>query len=271
MEIYICSHERATKQITYQSLPPSIRTKTRIVIQPSQLAAYTEALPDAKFCLLVPSVTNIAQTRDFLKNMAGQDKFVMLDDDLVFAKRRGDDPTKFLDAEPVEIEDLFEDIEHTLDEYAHVGVSGREGANRRTENKLTVTRMMRILAYRRDVLQAEGIDYDSPEGELEDFDVTLQLLRLGYPNCVINWMVNNQSGSNTDGGCSTYRTPDSHTRACERLAEKHHPFVKVVQKETKQAWGGGTRTDVRIQWKKAYESAERVRVLGEHAGGDAGS
>jgi len=38
------------------------------------------------------------------------------------------------------------------------------------------------------------------------------------------------------------------------LAELHPGLVKVVTKETKGAWGGGTRTDVVVQWKKALKA-----------------
>ena len=43
-------------------------------------------------------------------------------------------------------------------------------------------------------------------------------------------------------------------RCSNELAALHPDFVKVVEKYTKTSWGGGIRTDVRIAWKKAYES-----------------
>ena len=43
-------------------------------------------------------------------------------------------------------------------------------------------------------------------------------------------------------------------RCAHELEVLHPDYVTVVDKTTKTSWGGGTRTDVRIAWKKAYES-----------------
>jgi hypothetical protein len=87
---------------------------------------------------------------------------------------------------------------------------------------------------------------------MEDFDVTLQLLRLGYANIVLAQWVHNQRGSGASGGCSTYRTMDMQAKAAKGLAKLHAPFVNVVYKQTSHAWGGQARQDVVIAWKKAY-------------------
>jgi hypothetical protein len=90
---------------------------------------------------------------------------------------------------------------------------------------------------------------------MEDFDIQLQLLRKGMPSISINTMVQNQRGSGLEGGCSTYRTVEIQEEAARTLQSYHPEFVSVVQKQTKSAWGGGVRTDVVIQWRKAYESS----------------
>jgi hypothetical protein len=87
---------------------------------------------------------------------------------------------------------------------------------------------------------------------MEDFHVALSLLEAGYSNRIMNHYAHNQKGSGTAGGCSHFRTPELHAKNEHLLAALHPDVVKVVQKETKGAWGGGTRTDVNIQWKKAY-------------------
>jgi hypothetical protein len=90
---------------------------------------------------------------------------------------------------------------------------------------------------------------------MEDFDVTLQLLRKGHRNAVLNQWAQDQGTSNAPGGCSTYRTPEVQAAGAYGLQKLHPDFVTVVDKETKQAWGGGVRKDVRIAWKKALESS----------------
>ncbi len=209
--------------------------------------------------LVLPSnIQGICPTRKWcLDNLNDRDeKQVQLDDDLVFAMRRMDEPTKFRPASLSGIRELFNDIERMLDGYAHIGVGTREGGNRRTDDYYTVSRVLRILGYRQDVLLKTGAGETTLGSVMEDFDLTLQLLRLGYPNCIINWIVHNQGGSNTEGGCSTYRDMEMQGYAAEALAAKHHPFVKVVEKETKTAWGGQKRKDVIVQWKKAYAEGE---------------
>lgn len=181
-------------------------------------------------------------------------KMCMLDDDLRFAKRRTDDPSKFTDMSALDFADMFRCISETLETYAHVGVCAREGGNRNHHNMLS-TRMLRVLAHDVRVLKKEGIRYDELP-VMEDFNVCLRLLRAGYPNIVLAaWTQDNVGGSNSSGGCSTYRTMELQAQGAQMLYERHPNFVKLVQKTTKTAWGGGTRTDVQVQWKNAYRSS----------------
>ena len=78
-----------------------------------------------------------------------------------------------------------------------------------------------------------------------------------YKNCVLAKYIHSQGPSNADGGCSTYRTQKVQTEGALRLNELHPPFVRVVTKMTKAAWGGGKRTDVVVSWKRAYEESIR--------------
>jgi len=237
-----------TEQVTYNNLPPSLQARVEFL----------------------DNDTRIANKRQFILDNCDE-PFVMLDDDLRFAVRREDEPTKFRDASSADILALFGSIESALQQYAHVGVSGREGANRVTRPVLECTRMMRILGYQPHVLKANNIRFDRLE-VMEDFDVTLRLLKLGYPNLVLNQWVHDQGGSNTKGGCSVWRTPLVQTQNAWALHNYHPDCVTVVRKSTKSAWGGGERTDVRIAWKRAYGSASRqTQVLdtgeGEYTAG----
>lgn len=251
MEIYILSKGRAHRQTTFNNLPPFLQDRVTIAVYPEELQDYRNYPAIPVHC----EKRGVGHKRQWLLENCPSRKLVMLDDDLVFATRRKDDPTKFREAAPDEIGSLFDDIEQMLDQYAHVGVSGREGANRRTEPRITVGRMTRILGYQVDVLKVNNIRLDEMQ-LMEDFNTTLRLLRAGYPNMIINYMVQNQNGSNTAGGVSEYRTMEKQSAAAEELARKHPAFVSVVEKSTKTAWGGLPRKDVVIQWKRAYESAQ---------------
>ena len=251
MEIYILSRGRATKQTTFISLPEGLKNTTKIVVPKSEVEDY-RGLP-----VIGIDANGIGPTRQWCLENSPSGMVLMLDDDLTFATRREDDRTKFRPSTDNEIHDLFCDIAERLQEYVHVGVSAREGANRRTENYLSVGRMLRMLAYQSKTVNDLNICYNNLP-VMEDFDVTLSLLRKGQPNCIINHMVHNQNGSGLEGGCSVYRDKEMQTIAANMLAKKHHSYVTVVQKETKTAWGGGVRTDVRIQWKKAYEDSKNA-------------
>jgi len=185
------------------------------------------------------------------------EKVCMLDDDLRFDLRREDEPNKFTTAEPPHVSKMFQVIEASLDTYAHVGVCPREGGNRHTEKVMFNTRMMRVMALNRTMYHEAKVRFDRIP-VMEDFDVTLQLLRAGYPNVVLNKYIQGQGSSNSAGGCSLYRTMEVHEAGARRLKELHPDFVSLVQKTTKGAWGGGTRTDVMIQWKKAFASSGKT-------------
>ena len=258
MDIIICTHGRGPKrQLTYDNLPPAIQEQSTTLIQWRERENW---LGTGRRIMILPDhVRDLPSTREWVhRNM--NTKVVMLDDDLVFSRRRTDEPTKFT-GEDLDLEDMFKRIENGLDFYAHVGVSHREGANRNTATYLLVGRMMRVLAYRTDIMLREKI-ISNRTPDVEDFDVTLQLLRKGYPNFIVNNWVHNQGGSDQTGGCSEYRTPETHDRDVRIMAEAHAPFVKVVKKKTKDKWcadENGERTDVIIQWKKAFASAPEVQ------------
>jgi hypothetical protein len=151
----------------------------------------------------------------------------------------------------------FHELQSTLmGGVAHAGFACREGANRVTSPHIVNTRILRVLGYNRKILAKENITFGRVQ-VMEDFDVALRLLRAGYPNCILNHVAHNQKGSGAAGGCSTYRTPQVQAQAAHVLAALHPGYVKVVEKTTKTAWGGGTRTDVNIQWKKAYAESNR--------------
>jgi hypothetical protein len=147
---------------------------------------------------------------------------------------------------------MFRALEDMFREYAHVGVSMREGANRDIYPTRECCRVARAIGYRHETFFKEKVDFRHST-VMDDFEVTLQLLTKGYPNGVLNNWVQNQRGSGTVGGASAYRTLAVHAHAAQTLALRYPQFVKTVQKTTKTAWGGATRTDVTVQWKKAYE------------------
>lgn len=246
MRIYIPTYGRSDKQVTRDSLPERIRNEVVLVVQDREKDQYR----DAPVLVLPPHITTIGPTRQWLMETV-QDRVVcMMDDDLTFATRRADNPSRFYESSE---EDMLRMI-FTLWELAvatgMAGISPREGANREIEKLRWNTRQIRVHAILRGLYLRNGYRFDRVP-LMEDFDVVLQHLRKGERNVVLNQWVHNQGGSNTSGGCSHYRTPELQEQAAHALRELHPDFVTVVTKETKTSWGGKVRSDVRIAWKKA--------------------
>ena len=259
MNIYIPSSGRHDKQTTLTSLPPVLSNQglITVVVPVDEYSIYRD-WTGSNIKIVAPDIPKgIGHARQWCCDQEPI-KCLMLDDDLVFATRRGDEPTKFRDAKDKEIIQALSEMGRALNTYSHVGMATREGGNRMTEPWDYNTRLLRILGYRTDIMRELGVRFDAIP-VMEDFFVSLSLLTAGTQNAKLNWMVQNQGGSNTEGGCSQYRTPEVQAAAAHVLHERFPKFVKVVEKTTKTAWGGGTRTDVTVYWKKALASAEQRR------------
>lgn len=256
MNLNILTRGRVDRQITYDNLPQKWKDQTTFVVQQGEEALHKYMYPERNLLVLPKVISNLHQTRQYLLDNVHRGKVVEMDDDIVFSARRTDDPTKFRKMLPVDFDEMFFKLENTgLGEYCMSGIVAREGANRRVEDWLVTTRQMRLHAFNADILKGLGVRWDllrSPGPE--DFCMLLQLFTKGQSNIVLNEYCQNQGGSNTSGGVSIYRTLDVHADACEHLAELFPDFVKVVEKTTKGAWGGATRKDVVVQWKRALKA-----------------
>jgi hypothetical protein len=253
MQIYIPSTHRAGMQYTLDELlSHGVHSRLiRIVVPVDEVDSYVMQ-HGPQFILACPA-KGIAATRQWIMEYATDNHVIMMDDDLTFFTRREDEPAKFRDMEVGELVGMLDSVNESLYDYAHVGIATREGGNRNTGPVIACTRMLRVLSYDREKFFAHKCDFTRNGVVQEDFEVTLQLLTAGEPNLVHNRWVHNQKGSGSAGGCSTYRTMEVQAAAAHSLKSHFPDFVRVVEKTTKTAWGGATRTDVTIYWKKAYE------------------
>jgi hypothetical protein len=244
---------RVGQQVTLKGIPEAIRRLVVLVVYERE----AESFPGCNVMVVPSHVRGIAAKREYIMQVHDVAKFgphiVMLDDDLRFFVRMFSDPTKFQKATDEDVIAMFNQIGTQLLEFAHVGVLGREGGNRVNEEFIYNTRMMRVLAYDVNVFRKESIDFERG-GNMCDFDVTLQLLRKGYKNCVLADWVQDQGTSNAPGGCSLTRSSDVQEADARRLQANFPRFVKLVTKTTKTAWGGQDRTDVVVQWKRAFNA-----------------
>lgn len=260
----IPSKGRANKQTTLNNLPSNIRKIVSIAVPSTEAKDYRGI--DANILSVPSNIKGISKTRKWLIETCQSKYLMMLDDDMTFAYRPSMYNPKLLPVTPIITAQMFSFWEHLAKIYDHVGLSARQGNNRfitnpgESEKEYTIcTRMCNAYVYNIKQLHKLTKQKQITIGRLpvmEDFDLTLQLLRLGYPNAVITRYCWNQGGSNLPGGCSTYRTAEVQKEAAHKLKELHPDFVRVVEKKSKSVWKGmEIRTDVVVSWKKAYDSS----------------
>jgi len=215
----------------------------------------------------------IAPTREWiLTELAAKHReryVLMMDDDMDFCYRPDMSSPSLETIKDLErFEAMFQLLEQWLEEgFVHVGLAARQGSNNTFEAYKDATRMMNCYAYNVHALRVLNIELGRVP-VMEDFDLTLQLLRKGYPNRVSYQYVWNQRGSGAEGGCSSYRTPALQAEAAQKLKDLHPGFVTVVTKSAGTVWEGmDVREDVTIQWQKAYEEGRNARHISDQREG----
>ena len=173
----------------------------------------------------------------------------MMDDDLTFYVRPDRGDWRLRMPRPDQMEEMFFEVEAKLDEYAHVGISGREGNNRVLEYGSECARYMRMLCYNTARFPL-SVRCDRLDG-VSDFDANLQLLRHGMPSYIFSRYAQGQDETQAAGGCSLTRTHDSHAAEILLLAELHPHQVRVVEKHNKTGGEFGHRTEAVISWRGA--------------------
>ena len=262
MLVYIPTYKRLDRQPTATALVAA-GVSVALVVRPEEAPQAAEVAANISksgpgvvtVAVLPQGIENIGQTRQWIMEHATEEVVIMMDDDLAFACRgkRDDNPLYLSPCDNEDVYDMVSWMNWNVDRhYRLAGISAREGNNRKTEEFEYCARMMRAWAIHRQAFFDIGARFDNLPC-IEDFDVILHFLVNGYENIINNTYTTNQAGSNASGGCSTYRTLEVQADAARALQAKYPGIVKAVEKTTKGAWGGGTRTDVNIQWKKAFK------------------
>lgn len=260
--IYIPTAGRVQKQHTWRFISPGWRQRTVLVAPPGDAAR----LDLLGYPVLACPAKGIGDTRQWILDQHDVAEhgptLVMADDDLRFARRRLDDPTKFLPMDsPEQFDALMAQLEYMMHQVAFGGLANRGGAHLHTGRYRVNGRIHDFQVFNVPVARAEGVRANRVRF-MEDFDVALQFLTKGYPTALLNTFAKDDiGGSNAPGGCSSYR--DGAGQA-EAAAELHRLFPDFVTPVIKKGWQGdmaGTRTDVRVQWKKAFEAGCARREL----------
>lgn len=264
MEIYIPSRSRYNKRPdTLNSIPLTCHHNVNIVVPKQEYNAYSYAFKDYKCKIIKCPVDGIGRVRQWIMENAKSNYVLFLDDDMKFGVRK--EGIKMVNADFDDVANMFSLLKNWLDEgWLHVGISQRAGNNRVLSQYAETTRMNNAYAYNVKQFLKTGVRFDRLE-VMEDFDVTLSLLKLGYNNRITYKYGWSQRKSGDIGGCSIYRTDAVQQQSAHKLKKLHPSLVKVIKKTSKQRWNGmdsSTRTDVRIQWKRAYKPKKSYGDLG---------
>lgn len=248
MQIFIPTRGRVNKQITLSILPPSVLEKTWLVVPSGEAKAFNYA----RIMEAPREIKGISATRAYIMEKSKDSKVVLIDDDVKLCIRRKQSRSGawcYELATANEIKLLFEIADSLLDTFSHGGMTHRQDGWAIKSPILLNQRCYDLAFYNRASIGDKAVFRLEL---MEDFDFTLQLLKAGLPNFHLTEYAISTTGSNSEGGCSLYRTAKMQADCAHRLAALHPGLVKPVQRNTKSSWGGGARTDVRISWKKAY-------------------
>jgi hypothetical protein len=260
VKILIPTLGRIEKQKTWDNLCSSVRQETVLVVSKEEKEQHKSKGRNTIICPVQGK--GMAVLRQWMMEYSvkqGWKKVVFVDDDLVLQVRREDLRVVGV-ASQKQQEIIFNWVESTLDTYAHCALSERTAGFSDRQETVESTKGIQVVGYNLKMVQESGARFNKDVPDwffIEDFHMTIQLLKKGYPNLVSRKYRHSAAPSNELGGCSKFRTSKRMKEASKILERLHPEFVKAVQKETKSAWGGGTRWNVRVQWKKAYESSNK--------------
>jgi hypothetical protein len=290
MRIVVPTRGRVGAQVTLAGLPPALRAITTVVCPSKEVSRLASLFPSVYVKSQPRDDMTIAKKREWiLRDYGGEDKLVMLDDDLRFCVREKPGgsaeiarvpaamalshseysaleqvkaATKLRQAHAEDTEHWFSELEKQLSaETPHAGFGPRGGNNQRNDWSDSYAsgwqrpgRMMYVLGYHVPTVLAH-----CKLGRIEtreDMDLSLQLLRLGFPNAVNHTFVVDQVYAK-HGGCTGERTVERSNDDARRLAEFHPGLVRVVEKKY---LASVPRLEVVCQWARALQEGKQRRA-----------
>jgi hypothetical protein len=257
---------RIGAQRTYESIPWSWRDKCFLVVPPTEHNEHYTLGGDDDFGKRIPTipvpytVTNYSQKMQWILQDGmddGEECCVILDDDLVFSRQiikdDGKVGLKTLTGSDTEILlGPFALMENLLEDTALVGVHPRQMGHIQKPPYNENGKVICIQGCNRRLI---GTIPDLTKYPiLSDVVLNATLLARGQGNKIITTIFQDWGSCNAPGGCSLYRTPEMQAEACYWLEERFGPYIKAVEKESKDGWLGGKRVDFRGQWKALYKA-----------------
>ncbi len=257
MHLYIHTVGRPAKMATWNSLTPALQKNTTIVVQYKERNLYDEY---PLVWVLPKGINRLSPTRQHILDETRHRYICMMDDDILsFGWRENPDKIKLSVANVRQTNQMFMQCDRWLKNgVAHCGISPRGRNHTVADSVVFNARLCQLLCYDVNVVREHNFRMDRVT-LMQDFDMTLQMLRAGFENRVLYRGCTNTRGSGGHGGCNTYRKPEMQSATARKLAKLHPEFVKLREKQSGQ-YKDQMITDVTVQWKKAYASSqEEVR------------
>jgi hypothetical protein len=254
MQIIIPTKRRVDQQLTLQSLPRELLKWTTLVCPKDEAVSLCRLYKDVDIVVEPEGYMTIARIRAWIMRTwleAGYKKILMLDDDLTFSTRTSEGDWHLREIQGDELIPEFERLDNKLGpDFPHVGFGPRQWNKAKKAGWKTPDRMIYSLGYYLPIVVNE-CELGRIETR-EDYDVTLQLLRKGYPNAVWHRTVTDQREAYAPGGCSCYRTIESSNADVYKLARLHPGYVHVPEEE-KTYKTSPERLEPICLWPKALE------------------
>jgi len=272
--IVIPTHARPTRQITFAALPQALQTNTVIVTSTREDAKSIQTGYPAPYDLVVAQASKarcIAEKRHWIMRNIQAHNIFMLDDDLTFfhrcalAFRYWDEEKGMwqlnspqgrirLSRKATENDMLkgFAAVRAAFDLFGAVGISQRRNNDKVLADWRYTERLMFAFGINRALYNRLRIRFDAVQCR-EDFHVTLALLEHGINNTVYYPMHQNPGNFGAAGGVSTERSLEQSNQQAHVLAKLHTGFVQCVERAYKSSL---PRTEVIVQWKKAYAKSQ---------------
>lgn len=258
--IAIPSRGRAGDVLTIQSIPPELWTNVNLFVPKEEVDIYhRKHVPFTNAGGNIISISDyshkISEKRQLMCDYLNAEYFWMMDDDLKFFSRGGEHDTKLTGLSGLsDYRDMFDTVEQMVvdDErrFCAIGISMRQGNNNMEWPGVWNTRLIRCGLFHSWSFKRAKHNRLRFMG---DFDVMIQMLKMGRDNYVTAMWAQDHRATNAKGGCETSRNEQAMEESANSLAG-FHPDCVVTRKKVNKGGKLAERTDVTVYWKKARKA-----------------
>ena len=265
-KIVIPTHKRSEHLLsdklnnTLRYIGPAMKDRTYIAVRDEEEPDYlrvAERFGVGMHHLYLNEDEGIPETRDAILEKAYEkelDYLIMIDDDLRFATRVGNQYTNF-DEEGQAFGQMVTDLMARCHERTPLtGITARQFSNAKPDFSEN-TRIIQLFCFHIPTLRKAGISFTgSGMRYMTDYYFTLSLLQRGYKNLSLNNYTRDDVAQ-YPGGCSVRRTVDLYNQSAKRL-KKHFPTIVRLEWKTGGTWKAPRITPY-VSWKRAYQEFDR--------------